>query len=147
MMLESNMYQRQSPEDKAKALKNGESLAQKAPKAAAKKDAKENTTNATNSTMGPRDQTRQEVVHEVFGHAQDAKKEYVPKAVPSKNLTEKEIGFEGKTEVEQSPEDKAKALKNGESLAQETPAGAVATAVSNSDKSEETPKAKVNKTL
>jgi hypothetical protein len=66
--------------------------------------------------------TKQEVVYEVFGHAQDAKKQYVPKAIPSKNLTEKEIGFEGKTEVEQSPEDKAKALKNGESLAQKKPA-------------------------
>lgn len=39
-----------------------------------------NGTNATNATMGPRDQTRQEVVHEVFTHAHDAKKQYVPKS-------------------------------------------------------------------
>lgn len=71
----------------------------------------------------------------------------MPKAIPSKNLTEKEIGFEGKTEVEQSPADKAKAAKNGESLAQETPTGATANAVANSDKSVEIPKSKVNKTL
>jgi hypothetical protein len=61
----------QSPEDKAKALKNGESLAQKKPVGDATKDAK---VNSTNSTIGPREQTRQEVVHEVFGHAEDSKK-------------------------------------------------------------------------
>ena len=53
--------------------------------------------NGTNATMGPRDQTRQEVVHEVFGHAHDAKKQYVPKAPTGfeKNMTAKEMGIEG----------------------------------------------------
>ena len=46
--------------------------------------------------------TKQEVVHEVFAHAHDARKQYVPKAVPSKNLTDKEIGY-----VEQGLEMKA----------------------------------------
>jgi len=94
--------------------------------------------------MGPRDQTKQEVVHGVFGDAHNATKQsdnaYVPKAKPfekKKNFTAKEMGIEGETDKEAIPNDPKNKVANGETLAQEAPTTAVANDVTNSEKSVE----------
>jgi len=48
--------------------------------------------------------TKQEVVHEVFGHAHDARKQYVPKNATSKLPSDKEIGFVGQGTESGGPE-------------------------------------------
>lgn len=101
-----------------------------------------NGTNATNATMGPRDQTKQEVVHGVFANAHDARKHsdkaYVPKTPGfEKNMTAKEMGIEGVPDKEAIPNDPKNKVANGETLAQEAPTTAVANDVTNSEKSVE----------